>query len=89
MPPVKLKEPCPATTPEESTPAPPNDVKMAARSKPAPAVEDDWNDEDDDRSSGKGRQYRRDETHAPLQGLSKRERRKQRKLQRDAERAGQ
>lgn len=60
-----------------------------AASKPtAPPVNDDWSDEDGGASHADGRQYRLDGPEDELKGMSKRERRKQRKAQKDRERSG-
>jgi hypothetical protein len=74
--------------PVEAKPAsrPVEPPKVASRASETPA-DDDWSDEDAAAVGKNGRNYRLDDAEDPLKGLSKRERRKQRKAQRDRERA--
>ncbi|MGC1273407.1 MAG: hypothetical protein WBC44_06835 [Planctomycetaceae bacterium] len=61
----------------------------SASSKPAPpSIDDDWSDDEDGATDADGRQYRLDGPEDALKGMSKRERRKQRKAMRDRDRSG-
>lgn len=72
-----------------STPAPAA-AKSSATEPGSTPESDAWTDgSDDGRTDRNGRRHRLDEPHDALKGLSKRERRKQRKLMRDRERAEQ